>query len=353
MQVRNRSAKVGLPPGSLVYVGNKDHFHPIDISVVEFNNSDEAHQKIVSHEDGISSLKPDWISWVNLNGVHDVHLLNKIGGQLDLHPLTIEDILNTDQRSKIEVHENYIFSTLKMIRYDAEDESFVNEQISIILKGHLIVTFQEIPSHIFDHLEKRILEGKGRIRKSGADYLFYAIFDTIIDGYFIVLEQLQTELDSIEEKLMTSQDLNVITDVHWLKKELLYIRKATSPVRDMINFLQREDSPFIQKQNLIFFRDAYDHCIQVHESVELLRDIVSGLIEVYLSSTSNRTNEIMKYLTVFASIFIPLTFVTGIYGMNFENMPELKWEYGYYFLLGGLTIFGLGLFFFYKKRKWL
>lgn len=351
MKVSNSSDKAGLPPGSLIYVGNKNPVHNIEIELIEYDRYDINSEIIQNITTCFKKVNEEKISWININGVHDLDLIQKVGEGLKIHNLTIEDILNTNQRPKAEFAENYIYTTLKMINYSVEKETFEKEQISILLTKNLVLTIQEYPGDVFNGVRDRIKSNKGRIRKLGADYLLYSLLDSIIDGYFKVIEQLDEEVERIEDRLELDQA--IIHDVHWLKKELLYIRRATSPVRDIISFLMREESYLITEQCSVYLKDAYDHCIQVHEAVELTRDIVSGLIEIHLTSVNNRMNEIMKYLTVFASIFIPLTFVTGIYGMNFEYMPELHWKYSYFVLLALLFLTGTGLYFLFKKKKWV
>ncbi len=351
MIVEKKSQKAGMIPGSAVYVGAKKPDHSVGIQLIEYSATDSKEESSNDINQLLKSLTNDDISWINLDGVHDVEMIKTLGKHFNIHPLTIEDILNTTQRPKVEVADNYTYVTLKMIIYDHDKETFIKEQLSLILLKNIVITIQELPGDIFDSIRARILQDKGKIRKMGADYLLYAILDCTIDGYFEVIESLDMELEDLEEKIEISE--NVVQNIHWLKKELLYIRRVVSPVRDIISNLMREESDLITDQTYIYLRDTYDHCTQVYESVEIIRDIVSGLIEIHLSIISNRMNEIMKYLTIFASIFIPLTFVTGIYGMNFENMPELKWEYGYFFTLFFLLAFGVSLFVIFKRKKWL
>jgi len=351
MHVENKSDKRELPPGSAVYVGNGLSNHSVSIREVTYNEANLKEKNIPTDRlDEIVSVDGH-IQWFNIDGLHNVELIKKVGEHLGLHVLTVEDILNTFQRPKVEIHDNYIFATLKLISFNEKERTFVKEQISIILQEDFIFTFQELPQDAFSGVMKRLQQSKGFIRKKQNDYLFYSLIDSIIDEHFHVIEKLDIELESIEEKMETGQ--SIVSDVQWLKKEMLYIRRSTAPVYDMIKTLLRQDASLIQEKTYIYLRDTQDHCIQIQESVELTRDILSGLIEMQLSIDSNKMNEVMKYLTIFASIFIPLTFVTGIYGMNFEFMPELKWKYGYYYLLGLLSFITLILYFFFKRKKWL
>ncbi|MCB9061298.1 MAG: magnesium/cobalt transporter CorA [Halobacteriovoraceae bacterium] len=350
MKVEKKSDKSGMVPGSLVYVGNQSPSTKVQIELIEYDEENSKRVSIDNILDCTSTLTNRSISWVNIDGVHDVELIRTVGDFFNIHPLITEDILNTTQRPKVEITDEYIFATLKMIVFDENEETFTKDQLSIILLENLVVTFQEFPGDVFNSIRERIHQNKGRIRKMGPDYLFYCLIDSVVDEYFKVIDRLEIELEQIEDKI--EENKNTIQDIHWLKKELLYIRRVISPVRDFISALNRDEHPFISEKTSLYFRDVHDHCIQIYESVETIRDIVSGLIEMHLSSINNKMNSVMKYLTVFASIFIPLTFITGIYGMNFEYMPELKWQYGYFYLLGLLFFTGVTLLFIFKKKKW-
>lgn len=349
MKVEKKSDKSGMVPGSLVYVGNQSPSTKVQIELIEYDEENSKRVSIDNILDCTSTLTNRSISWVNIDGVHDVELIRTVGDFFNIHPLITEDILNTTQRPKVEITDEYIFATLKMIVFDENEETFTKDQLSIILLENLVVTFQEFPGDVFNSIRERIHQNKGRIRKMGYDYLFYCLIDSVVDEYFKVIDRLEIELEQIEDKI--EENKNTIQDIHWLKKELLYIRRVISPVRDFISALNRDEHPFISEKTSLYFRDVHDHCIQIYESVETIRDIVSGLIEMHLSSINNKMNSVMKYLTVFASIFIPLTFITGIYGMNFEYMPELKWQYGYFYLLGLLFFTGVTLLFIFKRRN--
>lgn len=351
MKVKKKSDKSGMIPGSFVYVGKNQESTPIQIELIEYNQTHLEKKFVSSIHDCKDSLNNQYTSWVNIDGVHDIKLIEELSQTFKIHPLIAEDILNTDQRPKVEINNDYIYIVLKMISYDEKNQTFVNEQLSIILLDNLVITTQELPGDLFNNIRERIIQQKGRIRKLKADYLVYCIIDAIVDEYFKVIDRLESELEEIEADIENSK--NSIQDIHWLKKEILYIRRAVYPVRDIISSLMREEHPFIQEKTSLYLRDIHDHCLQVYESVEIIRDIVSSLVEIHLSSVSNKMNEVMKVLTIFASIFIPLTFITGIYGMNFENMPELKWEYGYFYLWGLLLFITVSLMIYFKKKKWI
>lgn len=350
MKVTKKSDKSGMVPGSLVYVGDDSTKHNIQIELIEYDENSFKQIQISNFAQFKEVKNNPLCSWINIDGVHDVDLIKELGDVFNIHPLILEDILNTTQRPKIEFSDDYIYTTLKMIIYDEKNETFTKEQLSVILLKNVVITIQEVPGDIFQKIRDRIKTDTGRIRKSEVDYLFYTLLDSIVDEYFKVIERLDFELEEVEDRIEEYE--GSIQDIHWLKKELLYIRRSISPVREIISTLIRSESYLINEKSKVFLRDVYDHTIQIIENVEIIRDIVSGLIDLYLSTVSNRMNEVMKFLTVFASIFIPLTFVTGIYGMNFEYMPELKWKYGYFYMLGFLFATGSSLFYIFKKKKW-
>ncbi len=351
MIAKTRQNKIGLPPGSLVYFGDEIPKHNVEIKLTKYNKVNIEHITNIKIKDFSEHREDGHVHWIDINGLHQVEVLKKLGKSFGIHSLVLEDILNTRQRPKVEIFEDYIFATLKMIYFDEAEETFKKEQISILLVKDTVITIHQSPKNIFKAVNKRISESIGRIRKMNADYLFYAILDSVIDEYFTVIERVDDELEIIEENI--EKDPNINSEIHWLKKELLYIRRVILPVKDMMNTLLRTQNDHISQNIIPFLQDAYDHCVQVQEAVELNRDIVSGLIELHLSSINNKMNEVMKFLTVYASIFIPLTFITGIYGMNFEYMPELKWKYGYFALIGVLTLTGSSMYYIFKRKKWL
>jgi magnesium transporter len=265
----------------------------------------------------------------------------------------MEDILHTDQRPKMEDFEDYIFIVTKMLFFDQEKRELKAEQLSLILGENYVVTFQERVGDVFEPIRERIRKGKGRVRKMQSDYLAYALIDAVVDHYFIVLEKIGETVESLEEELVTNPTPETLQAIHHLKRELIFLRKSVWPLRELISGLERGEASLIQEKTTVFLRDVYDHTIQVIDTVESLRDMVSGMLDVYLSSVSNRMNEVMKVLTIIATIFIPMTFIAGIYGMNFENMPELKWPWGYPLVWCVILAIGIVMLGYFKKKKWL
>jgi magnesium transporter len=281
-----------------------------------------------------------------------VDILERIGKHFGLHPLILEDILHTDQRPKMEDSENYLFIVTKMLSYDEENHLNV-QQFSLVLGQNYIITFQERVGDVFEPVRERLRKGKGRIRKMPPDYLAYALIDAVVDHYFIVLERIAERVEEIEEELIRNPTPETLKTIHHLKRELIFLRKSVWPLRELIGALERGESSLVHEKTTIFLRDLYDHTIQVIDTVETLRDMVSGMLDVFLSSVSNRMNEVMKVLTIIATIFIPLTFIAGIYGMNFKFMPELEWHWGYPLVWSIMIVVGVVMLFYFKRRKWL
>jgi magnesium transporter len=281
--------------------------------------------------------------------VHRADILEAVGAQADLHPLVIEDIHNTYQRPKVEDYEQYLYIVLKMISWDEAANEIRGEQVSLVLGKNFVLSFKEDPGDIFDPIRTSLREGKGRIRKQGPDYLAYALLDQVVDHYFIVLENLGEKIEDLEEELVTNPDAATLQTIHHLKRELIFLRKSVWPLREAISSLERWESPLLQPDTLVYLRDVYDHNIQVIDTIETFRD----MLDIYLSSVSNRMNEVMKVLTIIATIFIPLTFIAGIYGMNFTNMPELGWPMGYFMIWGLMIVIFIGMLIFFKRKGWL
>lgn len=349
--IKKRVKKLGLPPGTLVHVGEKK-VEKVRLKVIDYDESEFTSRELTSVEESFPFKDSPTVTWLNLYGLHEPQILEKIGKHFGIHSLTMEDILNTDQRPKLEVFDNYLFLVLKMISTKAEDDSIEIEQISLILGRNFVFTFQERPGDVFAPLRRRLEEGRGRLRKRGADYLFYAIVDIIIDHYFLVLENMGERIEKLDEMVMDSSSPEITQTVKELKRELLMLRKQIFPLREVLATLTREDLDLIQPDTLPFLRDLYDHEIQVAETLENYRDLLTGVMDIYFTNLSNRMNEVMKVLTIIATIFIPLTFIAGIYGMNFEYMPELKWRWGYPAVLGVMFLLFIGMLFYFKRKKW-
>jgi magnesium transporter len=349
---RKRSAeKKGLPPGTPVYVG-EERREPISISLIDYD-AERCEEKALSSA-GECSVHRDTpgVSWINFSGIYDAGQVAMVGEGFGLHPLVLEDIVNTGQRPKLEDHEGYLFMSVKMLSRAAGGEIDV-EQVSLVFGTGYVLSFQEKPGDVFDSVRERIREGKGRIRSQGADYLAYSLIDAVVDNYFTVLEGLSDRIEALEEVLVERPAPAVLARIHRMKKELVYLRKAIWPLREAVSALARSESEIVGESTRVYLRDVYDHAIQVLEVVEAYRDVVSGMVDTYLSSVSNRMNEIMKVLTIIATIFIPMTFIAGVYGMNFEKMPELKTAWGYPAVWAVMLVAAGLMLLYFRRKKWI
>jgi len=323
------------------------------VTVVEYDAQNFQERNGVTTESCHVFPPEPTVTWVNVDGVHQVEVLERLGSCFTVHPLALEDILNTEQRPKVEDYGEDLFVVVKLISYNEKKEEVEAEQISLILRPHALISFQEKEGDDFAAVKERLRAGKGRLRKMGADYLGYTLLDIVVDRYFVVLEKLGERVEVLEEKLLTDPGTAVLRKIQKLKKEMLLLRKWIWPLREVISSLERGEFPGIQKGTRIYLRDVYDHTIQVMDAVEIYRDMLSGMLDIYLSSLNNRMNAVMKVLTVITTIFMPLTFLAGVYGMNFKHMPELEWPWGYPLILlamGGVAVFMLALF---RRKKWL
>jgi len=350
---KKRSVKSGLPPGTLVHIGDGSD-EAVQISVIGYAPELIEEQQFQQVDQYLQhKLNSSDVLWVNVEGVHDVELIRSLGEKHTFHPLVLEDIVNTVQRPKIEDYGDYLFIVLKMLR-PVTGGDFSSEQLSIILGPDYLFTFQEgINGDVFDPVRERIRSSKGKIRGMGADYLAYALIDAIVDGYFSILEEVGERIVDIEEELALTPDQKSLQRINSMKKEIIFLRKAVWPLREAISFLERGDSKLLQDATRIYFRDVYDHTVQVIDTVETYRDLLSGMLDLYLSSISNRTNEVMKFLTVIGTIFMPLTFLVGVYGMNFKHFPELEWHSGYFVLWGVMLAIALLMVAYFRKKRWL
>jgi magnesium transporter len=347
------SKTIGLSPGALVHIGKKK-IEKVRIRLIDYDEAQLQEKEPRSIEECFPFKDLPTVTWVNVDGLHDIKIMEKIGKHFNLHPLVLEDILNTEQRPKIEDFDDYLFIVLKMLYCDESEDEIRAEQISIILGSNFVLSFQERVGDIFNPLRERIRNAKGRVRKMGPDYLAYCLLDAIVDNYFVVLEKLGEQIEGMEEELVTNPTPETLQRIHNLKMEMIFLRKSVWPLREVVSRLERGESELIKDATGIYLRDVYDHTIQVIDTIETYRDMLSGMLDIYLSSISNRMNQVMKVLTIIATIFIPLTFVAGIYGMNFEYMPELKWHWFYpkAFWLVMLGVAGVMLVYFRRKR-WL
>lgn len=350
--IRKRSTKAGLPPGSLVYTGDKLD-EKVHITIIDYDEHEYLEKEVTTFDECVVYKHKPTVTWINVNGISHVANLEKLGECFNLHPLILEDILNIDQRPKIEDLEDYLFIVLKTINYDAHKNEIVAPQISLIVGQNYVISFHESDGDIFTPIRERLKTSKGRIRKGGADYLAYALIDLIVDNYFVVLEGFGEKLEFLEEEVVSRPNPVTLRDIHRFKNDMIILRKSMWPLREVVGRLEKRESPLIGETTGFYFKDVFDHTIVAIDTVETYRDILSGMMDIYLSSVSNKLNEVMKVLTIFATIFMPLTFLAGVYGMNFEFMPELKWRYGYFLIMGFmLAIVGLMLYFF-KKKKWI
>lgn len=346
-------SKVGLAPGSLIFTGEQK-VSKISIDLIRYQ-AEEYEEKTYHSIDEVLQLMDGTpgVSWINIEGLHDVSVIEKIGARFDLHKLTLEDILHVGQRPKIDEYDGFLFAILNMIYLQSPNSGIESEQLSFILKDNNLITFQEKKGDVFEYVRIRLRDGKGQIRFRRADYLMYALIDAVIDHYFLILEKLGDNLDDLEYELFKNPDEQILAQIHFLRREMLHVRRSVYPLREVISRFQKVEPPVVEKTTGVFIRDLYDHTIQVIETVEVLRDMASGMLDLYMSSISNKMNNVMKVLTIIATIFIPLTFIAGIYGMNFEYMPELQWKWGYFAALGIMLLIIVGMLAFFKKNKWL
>ncbi len=349
---KRRSEKGGLPPGTLAYVGEKK-VEKVIITVFDYNSERYDEKELKSIDECFPYKDTPTVTWINIDGLHQVEIMEKIGIHFGFHPLIMEDILNTRQRPKMDDLEDYVYVVLKMLSYKEEDNVIDAEQISIILGQNFVISFQEKEGDVFEPIRERIRKNKGRIRKMGADYLAYGLLDSVVDNYFTILEKLWERIEFLEEELVENPSTQTLQEIYGLKRKMIFLRKSIWPLREVISELERGESSLIKESTGIYLRDVYDHTIQVIDTVETFRDMLSGILDVYLSSISNRMNEVMKVLTIIATIFIPLTFLAGVYGMNFRYMPELEWHQGYFAVLFLMVIIFIVMVIYFRKKKWL
>ncbi|MFA5111003.1 MAG: magnesium/cobalt transporter CorA [Desulfobaccales bacterium] len=344
-------SKAGLPPGTLVYTG-EPQAAPVKVTFTHYDENTLTDETFDGFNECLPTLNPEGVTWIDVSGIHQVKNLERLGECFHLHPLVLEDILEVEQRPKIEDYDDYLFIVLKTIRPDGS-QRMAPEQISLILGRNYVISCHEIDGDLFAPVRERLLTAKGRIRKLGADYLAYALIDLIVDNYFVHLESFGDQVEFLEDQVVTRPSPQTLREVHQFKNDMIMVRKSLWPLREVIGQLERRESPLISDSLTVYFKDVYDHTIIAIETVETYRDILSGMLDIYLSSMSNRLNEIMKVLTIIATIFMPLTFITSLYGMNFKNMPELTWRYGYFEVLGLIVVIALGMLLYFRKRRWI
>ncbi len=350
---KGRLQKAGSSPGTLVFMGEQKVDHP-HISVMNYDSGHLDERAMDGVKETLALCDLPGVTWINVEGIHDINLLTDIGSHFGIHPLTLEDIANTSHRPKAEEFDNYLFIVLKMLRFDEEQHRILSEQISLVLGSHFLISFQEASGDVFDPVRDRLRKGKGRIQNSGCDYLAYALIDAVVDHYYVIMEKLDERIEHIEEALLsTAPDKKLLGAMHQFRGEALQLRRQVWPLREVVSLLRKGEFDRIEPTTQIFLSDVYDHLIQILDTIEVYRETLNGLLELYHSALSNRMNEVMKVLTIIATIFIPITFVTGIYGMNFDFMPELQWRWGYLSVWGVICAIAIAMIVYFKRKHWL
>ncbi|MBF0563602.1 MAG: magnesium/cobalt transporter CorA [Nitrospirae bacterium] len=361
-QIKKRAKKAGFSPGSRLHVGEKNGGSSVDetkLAVFDYDGDNLSEHAPKTIEDYLSIEKQFSVRWLNVEGIHEsvhnVKILEILGRHYGFHPLTLEDILNTNQRPKVEVFDNCVFIVLKMLSYDNDNGAKVRiEQVSLILGTDFVISFQEgTGGNVFDVITNRLRKGHEQLRKSGADFLIYSLMDSIVDNYFVILEMISDKIEELEEDITQNPSPGNLQALHALKRHMIFMQKSVWPLREVLSTLERNDCKYFQSTTKRYLQDIYDHTIQVIDVVEIFRDMLSGMLDVYLSSISNRMNAIMKVLTIVSTIFMPLTFIVGVYGMNFKNMPELQWEWGYVYSWSLMLTVVIVMVVFFKRKKWL
>jgi magnesium transporter len=351
--LKKRAKKAGMAPGTLIHIGDQ-RAGSTKIERFEYDAGHLEKGALTSLSQCALPKPAPVVTWINVDGVSQVEVLQHFGESFGIHPLVLEDILATDQRPKAEDYGSYLYVVLKMLMLDDKTGELQSEQLSIVLGENYLISFQEgLDGDVFQPIRVRLNNEKGRLRCTGPDYLLHALLDVIVDNYFLVLERLAERIEEIEDELIENPTSDTVHAIYRLKREMLFLHKAVWPLREVVGSLQRRDSPLIQDATVIYLRDLYDHTVQVVDTLETLRDMLSGMLDIYLSSVSNRLNEVMKVLTIIATIFMPLSFIVGLYGMNFKNMPELEWRYGYPAVLLLMASIVGGMLVYFRKKRWI
>lgn len=349
--IKKISKKAGLPPGSLVYVGDKAEKKP-KITMTVYNHDTYSEEELSSLDFCPVLSDEHKVTWMDINGLHHIQNLQKLGECFSLHPLVLEDILNTNQRPKLEDYGDYLYLVLKILSYPEPTGEVISDQLSLIVGRNFVISLHENDEAMFNAIRER-LKSRGKIRRSGADYLAYSLMDLVVDHYFVILEALGETIEDLEAEVVAAPEPATLRQIHRLKRVMIILRRSVWPLREVLSQLERQESALIQEGTTLYLKDVYDHIIQVIDTIETFREMLSGMLDVYLSSVSNRLNEVMKVLTIIATIFIPLTFIAGVYGMNFKYMPELEWPLGYFAALGLMAMVVVGMLLFFRKKKWI
>jgi magnesium transporter len=350
--ISRRIQKTGLAPGTPIHIGER-RTESTKITVFEYDASHVRERQLGSVEECRECKDSKGVVWINIDGIHDISVVETVGKIFDIHPLVQEDIVNTNQRPKVEEYDSYLFAIVKMLYEEQNTSVLQTEQVSMIVAPRIVISFQEKEGDVFNTVRERLRTGKGLVRQRGSDYLAYCLIDAIVDHYFLIIENLEDRILPLEEQVIDDPQPRVLQSIHHLKNDLVFLRRSLWPLREMLGRLDRDRLPLIQDDTRPFLRDVHDHTIQIIELLESFQEILSGLMDVHLTSISNRMNNIMKLLTIIATIFIPLTFVAGVYGMNFKYMPELAWRWGYPAVLGVMVLIFVGMLIFFKRRNWL
>jgi len=356
-QRKKRSAKAGLPPGTLVHIGENKVIATrvtlLDYDEHEVREFEVTPSDVTSLSEKVKTARG--VVWLNFHGLEDTDMLKQVGACFGLHPLVLEDILNTEQRSKSEDYGDYLYVVLKTFDYEGvgAEQKIDSDQVSLVLGKNFVLSFLEADGIQFGSVHERLLSGKGQIRKSGSDFLAYCLIDAIVDSYFVILERLDEKTEALEAELIADPQPGTLHSIYHLKREGAFLRKALWPLREVINSLQRGDSPLFSRNTQLYLRDVYDHTIHIIESVESLRDLTAGMLDIYVSSVSYRISAVMKVLTVITTIFMPLSLIAGIYGMNFKYQPWLEWDWGFFMVLAVMLTISAGMLVLFRKKKWL
>lgn len=345
--------EVGLPPGSLVFTGNQK-MEKVELHQLRYNADSFQEEHLDNHALTIlPTVKTGQVNWLDVRGIHDTNLITSLGQFFELHPLILEDIVDTQQRPKFEEYEKGIFLLLKAFTFDIQQKKIVPEQIGIYFRTDLVISFQEDGTDIFSAVRQRLKNSKGKIRLRGADYLAYALVDNVVDSYYVLLNHLEEAVEDLEEAILKHPTKEIKSAIHLLKKEITHLRKLVMPLREAINQFSKSESELIKESSHFFIRDLYDHIIQAMDNIDTYREILNGLQDLYVSEISFKMNQGMQLLTIITTIFVPLSFLAGLYGMNFVYMPELQYTNGYFILLGVMTLIAVGFILWFKRKRWL
>ena len=350
--LKKRDNTKGLVPGSAIFIGNKK-VDEIRIRIIDYDKSKLHEDELKNVSDGTEFKEKNTVTWINIDGLHDSELMKDMGETFDLHPLLIEDIMNTDQRPKLQEYDNNLFLVLKMLRYDESNQTIIAEQLSLVIGKTFLLTFQEQPGDVFEPVRERIRKQKGRIRATSIDYLAYALVDTVIDNYIYIIERFGEKIEDMEDVVLGDPEPEIMEQLSNYRKEMNYLRKSIRPAKEAITQLARLDSNLIDLKTIPFLKDLEDLITQASEAIDTYREMLSDQMNLYNSALSNKMNDVMKILTIFAAIFIPLTFIAGIYGTNFEYLPELHFKYSYFIFWGVMIVVAVSLLIFFKRKKWI